>query len=186
MPVFLRKNANMHSLKYARIERERRFLLDRFPNDLKVTRVRRIADRYIEGTMLRLRIQTDDDGPAVFKLTQKIPARAEGAQQGLITNVHLSKEEFDLLAQLPARPLSKIRHSVSPFGIDVFEDDLEGLVLAEAEFDSAAAANGLCLPSFLVAEISADDRFTGGRLVRASREDLRLWLTEYGLGLTPG
>lgn len=57
--------------KYARIERERRFLLDRFPS-ADVVRIRHITDRYIDGTCLRLREQTDDSGPAVFKLTQKI------------------------------------------------------------------------------------------------------------------
>ena len=34
--------------KYARIERERRFLLDRFPS-ADVVRIRHITDRYIDG-----------------------------------------------------------------------------------------------------------------------------------------
>jgi hypothetical protein len=71
--------------KYARIERERRFLLDHFPSSANVVRARRITDRYIDGTGLRLREQSDDSGPTVFKLTQKIPVRASGAQQGFIT-----------------------------------------------------------------------------------------------------
>jgi hypothetical protein len=65
--------------KYARIERERRFLLDRFPS-ADVMRIRHITDRYLDGTLLRLREQTDDAGPAIFKLTQKVPVRASGAQ----------------------------------------------------------------------------------------------------------
>ena len=122
--------------KYARIERERRFLLDRFPAGARSVRIRRILDRYIEGTALRLRKQSDDGAPDVFKLTQKIPGRAGGSQQGLITSMYLTNDEFSLLAQLPAADLIKTRYSVPPFGIDVFEGGLEGLILAEAEFDS--------------------------------------------------
>jgi CYTH domain-containing protein len=167
--------------RYARIERERRFLLDTFPSTANVVRIRRIADRYIEGTGLRLREQTDDGGPSVFKLTQKVPVQASGAQQGLITSMYLTKDEFGVLAQLPAKNLGKTRYSMPPFGIDVFEGTLEGLLLAEAEFDSPTAAAALTLPSFILREVTADDRFTGGQLVRASRQDIWTWLLEYGI-----
>jgi CYTH domain-containing protein len=178
------KNKTMPTLhKYARIERERRFLLKHFPSDANRVRVRRITDRYIDGTNLRLREQNDDGGPAMFKLTQKLPARASGAQQGLITSMYLSRDEHLVLARLPARQLTKTRHSVPPFGIDVFEGKLEGLLLAEAEFDSAEAADQLTIPSFVHAEVSTDDRFTGGQLVSASRRELQAWLLEYGVTL---
>src|SRR5580658_5535063 len=166
--------------KYARVERERRFLLDRFPT-VNVGRIRRITDFYIEGTTLRLREQGEEGGPTIFKLTQKVPARASGAQEALITSMYLTKDEFCVLAQLSAKKLSKTRHSVPPFGIDVFEGTLEGLLLAEAEFDSPSAADALTLPSFILREVTADHRFTGGQLVRASRRDVQTWLLEYGI-----
>lgn len=169
--------------KYARIERERRFLLREFPRDANVVRIRRIADRYIDGTALRLWEQSDGDSPSIFNFTQKVPARSGGGQQGLITSMELSQDEFRVLAQLSAGRLSKTRYSVPPFGIDVFEGGLEGLVLAEAEFDSSAAADSLTVPSFIVCEVSADDRFTGGQLVNATREDIQNWLMEYGVTL---
>ncbi|HEX3744542.1 MAG TPA: hypothetical protein VHW09_11450 [Bryobacteraceae bacterium] len=169
--------------KYARIERERRFLLARLPGAPKPVRVRHIVDRYLDGTRLRLREQSDDDGGAICKLTQKLPSPGRGARQGLITNMYLSEDEFRVLAQLPARKLVKTRYSLPPFGIDVFEGRLRGLVLAKAEFDSAAAARALVLPAFLLREVTADIRFTGGQLVRASRGDVRKWLSEYGIAL---
>jgi CYTH domain-containing protein len=97
--------------------------------------------------------------------------------------MYLSKDEFCILAQLSAKQLNKTRYSVPPFGIDVFEDRLEGLILAEVEFESASEADALVLPSFIVREVSADPRFTGGRLVRASRQELETWLLEYGIRL---
>ena len=63
--------------KYARIERERRFLVGHFPHGQPIVRVRRITDRYIDGTDLRLREQKEEDRASVFKLTQKIFAPAE-------------------------------------------------------------------------------------------------------------
>ena len=133
--------------KYARIERERRFLLDRFPS-ADVVRRRIIKDRYIDGTLLRLREQTDDGGAAIFKLTQKVPARGSGAQQGLITSFYLTEGEFRLPAQLPAKVLSKFRYSVPPFGIDVFEGALRGLRLVCASWrdvESWVAEYGITL-----------------------------------------
>ena len=171
--------------KYARTEWERRFLLSRLPADANVTAVRTIVDRYIEGTSLRLRRQTHSAGNQVFKLTQKLP-RPEGlAQQGLITTIYLTEAEYDLFATLPARLLTKTRYSMPPFGIDVFEGALVGLVTAEAEFDSEAEAAALTLPSLIAHEITHDIRFTGGRLASASRPEVETWAAEYGIALSP-
>jgi hypothetical protein len=107
--------------KYARIERERRFLLDRLPTSAIAERSRRITDRYLDSTTLRLRKQ-NEGGTTIYKLTQKIPAH--GSQPALITSMYLSHREFSVLAPLPAQSLSKIRYSLPPFGIDVFEGAL--------------------------------------------------------------
>jgi hypothetical protein len=48
--------------KYARIERERRLLLEQIPSNANVARIRRITDRYIDSTTLRLREQSQDSG----------------------------------------------------------------------------------------------------------------------------
>ena len=180
----MRNNENMAHEKYARIERERRFILAQFPSPATVVEVRRITDHYIEGTSLRLRKQSYSGGVTKFKLTQKLAAGGDGAQQGFITSMYLTQDEFQALAQLPARKLTKTRFSLPPFGVDVFDGRLQGLILAEAEFDSAVAAEALTIPSFVAGEVSADDRFTGGELVRASREQIQRWLLDYGIALT--
>lgn len=144
-------------------------------------RIRHIRDRYIDGTLLRLREQTDEGGPAIFKLTQKIPAN--GAQQGLVTSIYLTADEFRLLSQLPGKMLSKIRYSIPPFGIDLFEGALDGLRLAEAEFDSAEEADTLVVSDYMLHEVTGDMRFTGGQLVCASRVSVETWLAEYGMTL---
>ena len=167
--------------KYARVERERRFLLAALPKDQPVTAVREITDRYLTGTTLRLRHMADHRDGHQYKLTQKIPTDHPGPVQGLITNTYLSKAEYDLLAQLPGKMLIKTRRSVPPLGIDVFAPPLHGLVLAEAEFDTDTAMLAFRAPSYVTAEVTDDARFTGGRLVNTTREQLTSLLADYGL-----
>ena len=58
--------------KYARIERERRFLLAGRPPPMAVTGRHRITDRYLPGTRLRLRrIDNLHSGDREFKLDRK-------------------------------------------------------------------------------------------------------------------
>src|SRR5579884_2200424 len=99
--------------KYARVERERRFLLAGPPAPSAVTATRLITDLYLTGTRLRLRHAELPGDNSEFKLTQKIPAaRRPGAVQGLITTTYLSSAEYRLLATLPAAVLRKTRFSV--------------------------------------------------------------------------
>jgi hypothetical protein len=103
--------------KYARVERERRFLLTDLPGGTSPASARRIIDRYLISTSLRLRHISSPESDQ-YKLTQKIPATCPGPVQGLITNIYLPKTEHDhLAAALPARTLAKTRHSVPPLGI---------------------------------------------------------------------
>jgi CYTH domain-containing protein len=167
--------------KYARVERERRFLLAGLPKDQPATAIRQITDRYLIGTTLRLRHIADQRDGHHYKFTQKIPTDRPGPVQGLITNTYLSKVEYDLLAQLPGKVLIKTRYSVPPLGIDVFAPPLHELVLAEAEFDTDNAMLAFRPPSYVIAEVTDDPRFTGGRLVNTTREQLTSWLADYGI-----
>jgi len=171
----------VHPGKYARVERERRFLLAEPPAPSAVTVSRVINDRYLTGTRLRLRRADFSDGRCELKLTQKVPISQPGAVQGLITNTYLSPAEYDVIASLPAALLSKSRFSVPPLGVDVFDGHLQGLVLAEAEFSTDDEAQSFVPPAWCVAEVTDDTRFTGGHLVQASRPEMLGWLAEYGL-----
>jgi CYTH domain-containing protein len=166
--------------KYARVERERRFLLTAAPPG-PPTGVRRITDRYLAGTRLRLRSVERSGAAPELKLTQKIPADRPGPVQGLITTTYLSPAEYEVLAVLPAALLRKTRYSLPPLGVDVFEPPLHGLVLAEAEFGSDASAQAFPVPPLAVAEVTDDPRFTGGRLAVTARGDLLRRLAEYGI-----
>ena len=160
-------------LKYAKVERERRFLLRAPPRELDLHRgFERIEDLYLTGTRLRLREVRDPAGAVVErKLTQKLPDPDGAPARRILTTLYLDAAEFALFAPLPGRRLEKRRHRVElgghGFAIDLFTGPLEGLVLAELELASEAELAALPVPPFAHCEVTALPLFTGGALAQA-------------------
>ncbi|WP_067480100.1 hypothetical protein [Nocardia amamiensis] len=171
--------------KYARIERERRFLLADLPIDPAPIAIRTITDRYWPETTLRLRHIADQNGSHQYKLTQKIPASRPGPVQGTITNTYLTAAEFRLFAALPGNMLTKTRYSIPPFGIDVFASRLAGLILAEIEFTNDDDILTFTPPTYAIAEVTDNPRFTGGHLATTSRDELAALLADFGIDVDP-
>lgn len=153
-------------LKYAQIERERRWLCNEVPWPL-VIGANSISDLYVSESQLRLRAVRDLSTDAVvFKLTRKGDL---SPFKRLITTIYLAQEEHALLSQLPGKRLSKIRHAVRcPDGttasVDAFSGGLEHLVIAEWEFETDKAMEAYQPPSFVGPEVTNDPRYTGGHL----------------------
>lgn len=149
------------SLKYAVIERERRFLISTLPAGVVETRT--IVDHYLPDTRLRLREVTNGDGSVVRKLTQKVRL-SSGPEEVACTNVYLSDAEWALFRGLSARHLWKVRHIVERDGyriaIDEFED---GTLLAEIDDGDEVPK---AVPSWLdaTAEVTRDERWIGSEL----------------------
>ncbi|WP_051733273.1 hypothetical protein [Kitasatospora phosalacinea] len=169
-----------HAGEEDRAERERRFLLARAPAPDTVTAARRITDRYVDGTRLRLsRVERLDTGECSYRLSREQPVHP-----GASADLQLSEQEYArLLAALPGPELTRMRLGVPPLGVDVFEGPLLGLVLAEAEFESPEDAETFVPPPDCVAELTPDHHFTGDHLARTDRERLRAGLAEYGVAL---
>jgi CYTH domain-containing protein len=110
---------------------------------------------------LRRVVDRRGEQPTLYKLAQKLPP-AGGA--GLITNTYLSEAEYELLTQLEGRQLRKVRYRIPPFCVDVFEAPLDGLVLAEAEFDTDEAMAAATAPESAIREVTGDPQYTGGYL----------------------
>jgi CYTH domain-containing protein len=157
-------------LKYAAVEQERRWLCREVPRE-RIVETEAITDLYVEGARLRLREARPIDGrPAMLRLTRKVDV---DAHTRLITSIYLSEAEFDLLARsLPGVRLRKLRHRLPcglPAGtiaIDEFQGDLQGLILAEAEFETAEEMVAFAMPDFATREVTADLCFTGAYLAR--------------------
>lgn len=154
----------MHDwLKYAVVERERRFLVSAVPEG--VVTVRRIVDHYVLGTRLRLRETTDAQGRVTRKLAHKVRL-GSGPEEIACTSLHLDDAEWDLLRRLPARTVHKLRHIIERDGLRLAVDEFEdGALLAEID-DGAAPARAI--PGWLdvIAEVTADETWTGAALAR--------------------
>ncbi len=151
------------SLKYAVVERERRFLLAALPDG--ITTSWEIVDRYVIGTRLRLREVTEADGTVVRKLGHKVRLR-DGPEEIACTSLYLDLGEWALLVALPARVLRKRRHLVQRDGVRIAVDEHEdGTLLAEIDDGDGEP---LAVPSWLdvVAEVTRDESFTGAALAR--------------------
>jgi hypothetical protein len=169
-------------LKYAKVEREQRHLLDAVPKRAKVVPARVIHDRYLIGTRLRLRRLEEPGLDPVLKLGQKIRLAGPVPTAVAHTTMYLDREEYEALAALPANELHKSRRVVSKhgstFAVDEFHEKLEGLVLAEIDIgQQGPALPGL--PIECVAEVTGDERFTGGRLAATGPGELSMLLREY-------
>lgn len=152
----------MHDpLKYARVERERRFLVAGVPEG--VVEVRQIVDHYLDGTRLRLREVINSDGTVIRKLGHKVRLVA-GPREVTCTSVYLDDQEWELLRALPARTLRKTRYIVERDGIRLAVDELDnGMFLAEIDDRDAAPC---VLPSWLnvLREVTTEEAWTGAGL----------------------
>src|SRR5205814_9205888 len=127
-------------------------------------------DRCRQDTHLRLRrMETIHGGATVFKLGQKHVPSPPAFSRMTITNIYLSADEYEVLGELQAHELHAVRHQIEHddriFGVDVFDAHLAGLVLAEVGFDTTDAMDRpFDLPSWVIRDVSDDNRFTGGAL----------------------
>ncbi len=172
--------------KYARIERERRFLLRDFPPGLERTAWHtQIFDNYITDTRLRLRkIREPYKREWTWKLTQKFAPDPADFSRTLITNIYLSQYEYEQLAVFEGNEIRKNRypyeHEGRTYSVDVFLGTLWGLILTEIEFETDEELSAFTPPPFAVLEVTNDEMFTGGRLVHLTSDELRAGLLQRG------
>src|SRR5215475_14979270 len=98
------QNTIVPESKYARIERERRYLLRDLPEG--ITRADphlQITDNYMTGSRLRLRkVREPRTNKWTVKFTQKIAPNPHDLSRTLITNTYLNALEADTLSVFDA------------------------------------------------------------------------------------
>lgn len=160
--------------KYSVGEFERRFLLDAIPPG--ASNPRHIVDLYIDGTRLRLRSVEADGVETDRKLGHKRRLVEADPTAIMHTSLYLDESEYAVLSGLSAKRLAKTRWAVEVDGtacsVNVFEEDLNGLILLEADLGDPALLDGFVPPSWAGPEVTRDERFTGGRLAGQSFADI--------------
>lgn len=154
--------------RYARAEREQRWILARLPADCYDPV--EILDRYLVGTRLRLRQMTSGN-TVVYKLGQKVRRLEDSPEYVSITNIYLSTDEYSTFAKLDALVLHKTRWKWDAgerlTSVDEFHDSLQGFILTEVELAETEAL--LTAPPGAIADVTFDSRFSGGHLASLDR-----------------
>src|SRR3979411_97708 len=98
--------------KYARIERERRYLLQDLPEGLtRADHHLQITDNYITGTRLRIRkVRDPRSNKWIVKFTQKFAPNPGDFSRTVITNIYLNAMEAETLAVFDANEVRKNRY----------------------------------------------------------------------------
>lgn len=163
------------------IELEKTYLIKELP-DLSGCDFVEILDIYIpeEYDHPKLRIRKRGD---IFEITKKFPIEDSDASEQREYTIKISKEEFEELSKIKGKRLRKIRYYYPVDGrtaeIDVFQDDLSGLILVEFEFNSKSNKDTFNIPSFCLADITNDDFIAGGILAGKKYLDVEPILNKY-------
>jgi CYTH domain-containing protein len=173
--------------KYARIERERRYLLPDLPEGLtRADHHLQITDNYITGTRLRIRkVRDPKTNKWIVKFTQKFAPNPNDLSRTVITNTYLNAIEAETLAIFAANEIRKNRYPFEfenrQFSVDMFLGDLFGLVLAEVSFENDEDLDSFKTPPFALADVTNNEIFSGGRLSQLTFEDIRNEVARNGL-----
>jgi CYTH domain-containing protein len=173
--------------KYARVERERRYLLQDLPEGLtRVDPHLQITDNYITGTRLRLRkVREPRTNKWTVKFTQKLAPNPDDLSRTIITNTYLNALEAETMSVFNSNEIRKNRYYFEfegrKFHVDMFLGDLFGLVLAEAGFETDEELEQFAKPAFALAEVTNDPVFSGGRLCELTFAEVRQHIVEHGL-----
>src|SRR5689334_25405730 len=181
------ENTIVPESKYARVERERRYLLPDLPEGL--TRAHphlQITDNYITGTRLRLRkVRDPRTNKWTVKFTQKFAPDAEDLTRTIITNIYLNALEAEVLSVFNTNEIRKNRYPFEfagrKFSVDMFLGDLFGLVLAEVSFETDEELDNFPKPPFALADVTNESLFTGGKLCELTFSDVRAEIARRGL-----
>src|SRR5437764_14614611 len=181
------QNTIVPESKYARVERERRYLLRDLPEGMtRADPHLQITDNYITGSRLRIRkVRDPRTNKWTVKFTQKFAPNPEDLTRTIITNIYLNALQAEVLSVFNANEIRKNRYHFEfagrKFSVDMFLGDLFGLVLAEVSFDTDEELDNFPQPPWALADVTNLEVFTGGRLCELTFEDIRNEIAQNGI-----
>ena len=164
------------------IEQELTYLVKYLPSNLSSSPAKEIIDIYvpIHSDHPKLRVRKNGD---IYEITKKQPLHAGDASAQEEQTISLNADEFAVLCQVPAQKVRKIRYFVECEGhnaeIDVFQDELTGLIVADFEFENKEEKNGFIMPDFCLADITQERFIAGGVICGKTYSDIEIYLEKY-------
>ena len=157
-------------MKYGKYEYERIYLLQ--SNCLRGKRVKgikKIRDKYIKGTKLRLR-EVVENNETKYKFTRK--ERLNPSKVGVlkINTLYLTKSEYDRINVLEGFEVEKERQMLQidqiRIGVDRIMLNNKNLFIAEVEFDTELEMNSFTMPLQIIKEITGDQKYSGYEIAK--------------------
>jgi adenylate cyclase len=153
----------------ANLEIERKYVLPGAPPELAQYPGERIEQGYVaiadDGVEVRVRRRGDKTYLTIKSAPGEVRVEEELA---------IDERRFDALwALTEGRRVSKTRHLVPlddlTAEVDVYDDDLAGLITAEVEFSSVDASARFAAPDWLGREVTGDTRYAAQSLALRGR-----------------
>ena len=139
------------------MEIERKYLIDTLPEDYQDYPCRHIEQAYLNTDPV-IRIRKDNNKYELTYKSKGLMAREE-------YNLPLDEASYQhLLTKIDGRLIRKKRYMI-PFNdsltieLDVFEDDLAPLLLAEVEFPTEDAANAYTAPDWFGEDVTYSTKY---------------------------
>lgn len=144
------------------MEIERKYLIKKLPTDLSRYKHLQIEQGYLcREPVVRIRMENDD-----YYLTYK----SKGFLIREEHNLPLTKEAYDhLYKKADGRMIRKKRYLIPiesnlKIELDIFEGDLDGLVLAEVEFSDVETANSFIPPEWFGEDVTFSEKYQNSNL----------------------
>jgi adenylate cyclase len=154
------------------IELERKWLVSS-PPDLSLYKFDEIEQGYIsfassENNEVRIRRKSNQYYLTIKSLNDKSSLNIKRLE----TEIILSKEQYDLLWPITlGKRIVKRRYYIDyhnhKIELDIYNDSLNNLIMAEVEFSSELDANKFTSPSWFDSEVTSDDKYTNAKLALA-------------------
>ena len=165
------------------IELEKTYLVKYLPKDLAKFLSKEYIDIYFPTLAIhpitRIRKRGND-----CEITKKYVVNPGDASKQYEFTIPLTVDEFtELESSVKGKRSRKLRYFYDykgiPSEIDIYQDDLKGLVIADFEFKDEALMNGFTMPEFCLVEVTQDKNTAGGMLVGKKYSDIEPILAKY-------
>lgn len=159
------------------LEIERTFLVKYLPENLKNYKNYEIFDIYIPNSTSypKLRIRKEGDN---YEITKKHAKNDNDYSELIEETIKIDYDEFEILKKLEGvKKIRKIRYKY-PYEnliaeIDIFLDELLGLVTVDFEFNSKIEKDNFKIPDFCLCDITQEDFICGGTLAGKKLDDIK-------------
>ena len=157
------------------LELEKTYLVKTLPEWLSDYPYKDLLDIYVplESDHAHIRVRKHGEHMVIMKKEFTHPGDLSSMEESII---HLTQEEFDALSQVPGKRIHKHRYYIPyqwlTIEVDVFQEDLQWLIMADVEFPDEASKMKFQMPDFCLCEVTQDVGFAWWLLCGKNYSDI--------------